>query len=443
MRLTRPERDLRLRARLIRVENAEIIGLPPNLAMRVLQSLLSVLLITSPLPSTGYAQPPAGASQIKHVIFILKENHTFDNYFGAFPGANGTSSGKIHTGATVLLTRAPDVSPGDISHSWNAALLGMDGGKMDGFDLLKGARQDGILYSYTQYQSDQLPNYFAYAHQFALADKFFTSVHGPSFPNHLYTVAGQAGGAMNNPIFSRQGFTGVWGCDAPSVARVAVLQNGEKSYVYPCFDFKTLADSMNTAGLSWKYYGVSKGTPGYVWSPFDAIRHIRFGPQWSTNVVDDEQYADDAATNNLATVSWITTDLDESEHPGRDQEPCVGENSTVAFINAVMQSPAWNSTVIFVSWDDFGGFYDHVRPPQIDAWGLGPRVGLLIISPFAKSGYIEHTPLEFSSIVKFVEQLYGLPFLTARDGNSADMWDAFNFAGAPQAPLPLQPQTCP
>ena len=169
--------------------------------MRVLRSLLSVLLICALLVSTVHAQLPVGASQIKHVVFILKENHTFDNYFGAFPRTDGASSGKIHTGATVPLTRAPDVSPGDINHSWDAALLGMDGGKMDGFDLIKGSRQDGILYSYTQYQSDQLPNYFAYAHQFALADAFFTSLHGPSFPNHLYMVAAQAGGAINNPFF--------------------------------------------------------------------------------------------------------------------------------------------------------------------------------------------------------------------------------------------------
>jgi phospholipase C len=427
----------------MRVENPETIESLPTSAMRVLPSLLWSLLVIFVFASTLRAQPPVGASQIKHVVFILKENHTFDNYFGAFPGANGASSGKIHTGATVPLTRAPDVSPGDINHSWDAALLGMDGGKMDGFDLIKGARQDGILYSYTQYQSDQLPNYFAYAHQFALADAFFTSVHGPSFPNHLYTVAAQAGGVTNNPIFSRAGLAGVWGCDAPAAARVAVLQNGEKSYVYPCFDFPSLADSLNSAGLSWKYYGVSKGTPGYVWSPFDAIRHIRFGPQWSTNVVDNSQFASDAAADSLSAVSWITTDVEESEHPGRDQAPCVGENSSVAFINAVMQSPAWNSTVIFVAWDDFGGFYDHVAPPQVDTWGLGPRVGLLVISPFAKSGYFEHTQLEFSSIVRFIEELYGLPFLTARDRNSADMWDAFNFTGTPQAPLSLQAQNCP
>src|SRR5262249_3994657 len=153
-----------------------------------------VLLITLLLVSPVHAQPPVGASQIKHVVFILKENHTFDNYFGAFPGVDAAVSGKIHTGETVLLTRAPAVSRGDINHTWNAALLGMDGGKMDRFDLIRGATQDGILYSYTQYQSDQLPNYFAYAHQFALADAFFTSVHGPSFPNHLYKVAAQSRG---------------------------------------------------------------------------------------------------------------------------------------------------------------------------------------------------------------------------------------------------------
>ena len=142
-------------------------------------------------------------------------------------------------------------------------------------------------------------------------------------------------------------------------------------------------------------------------------------------------------------MSWITTDVEESEHPGHDQVPCVGENSSVALINAVMQSPAWNSTVIFVSWDDFGGFYDHVPPPQVDASGLGPRVGLLITSPYAKSGYIEHTQLEFSSIVRFIEELYGLPFLTARDRNSADMVGAFNYTGTLQAPLLSQAQTCP
>ncbi len=408
--------------------------------MRISKLLFLTLVAVCASTSLAHAQAPLGASQIKHVVFILKENHTFDNYFGAFPGADGASRGKIHTGATVPLTRAPDVPPGDIDHFWHDALLGMDNGKMDKFDLIPGAWQDGILYSYTQYQQDQLPNYFAYAQQFTLADEFFTSVHGPSFPNHLYTVAAQAGGAKDNPLRSRVDGTGIWGCDAPPRTRVAILENGHTRDVYPCFDFNTVADSLDQAGLTWKYYGVSKDTAGYVWSPFDAIRHIRFGSQWQTNVVDNTQFATDAEAGNLPSVSWITTDLAESEHPA--QPPCVGENSSVGFINAVMQSPEWSSTVIFVSWDDFGGFYDHVPPPQVDAWGLGPRVPLLIISPFVKSGYIEHTQLEFSSIVRFIEELYGLPFLTARDTDSNDMWDAFNFIGLQQPPLVLQPRSC-
>jgi phospholipase C len=407
--------------------------------MSIIHVLLAIAFLFWASASPTYAQAPASAAQIKHIIFILKENHTFDNYFGSLPGTDGATTGRIHTGKIVPLMRAPDDPQGDIWHTWHYALLAMDDGKMDRFDLIKGARQFGFLYAYTQYQPDQLPNYFTYAHQFVVGDEFFTSVHGPSFPNHLYTIAAQAGGAKDNPIFTPLS-VGPWGCDSPSATRVSVIINGRKSLVPPCFDFKTLADSLNDAGLSWRYYGVSYGTPGYVWSAFDVIKHIRLGPQWTTNVVDNSQFATDAAAGDLPSVSWITTDFDDSEHPA--QPPCLGENSTVAFVNAVMQSPQWNSTVIFLSWDDFGGFYDHVPPPQLDAWGLGPRVPLLIISPFAKRGYVEHQQLEFSSVVRFVEEVYGLPFLTARDKGSADIWDAFDFVNSPQPPMVLQPRTC-
>jgi phospholipase C len=107
-----------------------------------------------------------------------------------------------------------------------------------------------------------------------------------------------------------------------------------------------------------------------------------------------------------------------------------------------MHSRFWSSTAIFISWDDFGGFYDHVPLPQLDQFGLGARVPMIIVSPFAKPGYIEHQQLEFSSIVKFIEEIFGLPFLTARDTNSNDMFDAFDFADAPQPPLPLTPRRC-
>lgn len=386
--------------------------------------------------SRAEAQVPAGATQIKHVVFILKENHTLDNYFGAFPGADGASTGRIHTGKIVNLGNAPNFIAEDILHDNLSCLIGMDGGKMDGFDLISGAFQQGRLMNYTRYRQDQIPNYWALATRFVLADEFFTSVHGPSFPNHLFTIAAQSGGAIDNPPGS------VWGCDGGLGAMVPTVQtDGSRGHTRPCFDFTTVADSLNAAGLSWHYYGAPSGVRGYQWSAFDAIRHIRFGPQWKTNVRPDKRFISDVARNDIATMTWITTESGRSEHP-EVSGVCAGENSTIAMVNAIMKSPAWDSTVIFISWDDFGGFYDHVPPPRLDALGLGPRVPLLIISPFVKSGFIEHQQLEFASVVKFVEEVFGLPFLTARDANSNDMFDAFDFQDAPLLPMPLPLRRC-
>jgi phospholipase C len=385
-----------------------------------------------------HAELPPGASQIQHVIFLLKENHTFDNYFGTFPGANGVSSGKTHKGRVVPLGPAPDFFTHDIGHTYSDARIGIDNGKMDRFDLIEGAFQNGRLINYTQFQQSEIPNYWALASRFAIADEFFTSVEGPSFPNHLFTLAAQAGGAVDNPPYGN-----VWGCDDgfigyPSVP--AIDSNGRRLFVVPCFDFQTVPDSLNKAGLTWRYYTGPYGD-GFEWCELDAIYHIRYGPQWKTNVLPDTRFFQDVAQGNLANMTWITADSAMSEHPMVGSS-CNGENETVAVVNAIMNSPLWSSTVIFVSWDDFGGFYDHVPPPQLDVWGLGPRVPLLIISPFVKSGYIEHQQLEFSSVVKFVEELFGLPFLTARDTNSNDMFDAFDFVDTPLPPMPLTPRPC-
>lgn len=390
------------------------------------------------MPASGGV--PIGAQQIKHIVFILKENHTLDNYFGAFPGVDGASSGRTHTGRVVPLGPAPNFFAQDIGHSFDDALLAIDGGKMDGFDLIVGAFQDGRLINYTQYQRPQIPNYWALASRFALADEFFTSVHGPSFPNHLYTIAAQSGGAINNPSYGSNGGTH-WGCDNFGSMVDAIDANGKQFLEVPCFNFQTVADSIDAAGLTWRYYGPPKSIPGYKWSVFDAIDHIRFGPEWKTNVRPNSIFFKDVARNNLASMTWITTESDQSEHPEEGAE-CAGENSSVSFVNAIMNSPEWGSTVIFISWDDFGGFYDHVAPPQLDLLGLGPRVPLLIISPFARSGYIEHTQLEFSSVVKFIEEVYGLPFLTSRDTDSNEMFDAFDFVDAPLPPMPLQLRKC-
>ena len=380
-----------------------------------------------------------GIDKVQHVVFIIKENRTYDNYFGRFSGGDGATSGAISTGQTVSLGRGSDHSPNDIDHSFKDAMLGMDGGKMDKFDLIPGGNKGGNLLAYTQFYESDLPNYFAYARHFVLGDRMFSSLGGPSFPNHLYTVAAQSGGAINVPTKSR----GYWGCDADDETRVDVMDDkGAITSQYPCFDFQTLVDKLQGAGVSWKYYSPQPGQGGYRWNALDAIRHIRLTPMWAEHIASLEQFIADATAGTLPAVSWLVPYDEVSEHPDYGSV-CLGEGWTVRQINSVMQGPDWPSTAIFLTWDDFGGFYDHVAPPSIDKFGLGPRVPLLIISPFARRGYISHTLYEFSSFLKFVETRFHLPALTDRDKLANDMLDAFDFGQKPLEPLIRQPRDCP
>ncbi len=383
-------------------------------------------------PTTGQ-----GIQKIQHIVFLIKENRTFDQYFGTFPGADGATSGKISNGKTIPLMHAYDVAPYDLGHSWRDAVIAMDGGRMSKFDQLAGGQVDGYMLPYTQFLESDIPNYFTYARNFVLADRMFSSLAGPSFPNHFYTVAAQSGGVLDNPHASN----GNWGCDSDENQTVPVQkEDGRITTEPPCFDFQTLADSMEAAHISWKYYAPPKGQYGYQFSTLDAIRHIRNGPLWNERVMSDNQFASDALNGHLPAVSWLSTG-GANEHP--PLSTCKGENWTVRQLNAVMQGPDWNSTVVFLTWDDFGGFYDHVPPPAVDTYGLGPRVPLLIISPYAKKGYVSHTQYEFSSFLKFAEHRFNLPALTKRDTEANDMLDSFDFDKEPQPALILQEHSCP
>lgn len=374
-------------------------------------------------------QPADSISSIQHTILIIKENHTFDNYFGTFPGADGATTGITSTGQVVPMTPMPDVYQAALCNGWNCAIDAIDGGKMDKFNLISGG-----LSAYTQVGEDDIPNYWAYARQFALADRYFTSVHGPSVPNYFYMIAAQSGGVIDDGGDPGGGTL----CDGIPYGDVAVIDGaGNITFQAPCFDFPTLADSLVAAGQTWKVY--SDGSiPGGI---FDSIRHIRESPTWPDHVASDAQFLNDAQSGELPAMSWVFPPAGKTDHP--PESICAGENWTVQQLNAVMQGPDWDSTVVFVTWDDFGGFYDHIPPPQVDLMGLGPRVPLLIISPFAKAGYVSHTVYEHSSILKFVETRYHIPPLTARDGMASDMLDSFDFSQQPQPPLILQPRACP
>ncbi|MGA1988514.1 MAG: Ig-like domain-containing protein, partial [Candidatus Sulfotelmatobacter sp.] len=383
-----------------------------------------------------------GFANIQHVVFIVKENRTFDNMFGTYPGANGATTATISTGQVIPLGHTTDRVARDMDHSWYGSFIAVDYGRMDGFDLIMEGNINNDYLSLTQHVQSDMPNYWTYAGNFVLADNNFSSLHGPSFPNHLYTVAASSGGVATNPFGG--GNTTSWGCDAPS-ARIAdaVDTNGNLTEVYPCFDFSTLVDSLQNASISWKYYSPAQYQDGYEWNALNSFNQIRNNSSlWTaTNIPNTTQFVTDAQNGQLASVSWLVGPTGTSEHPTASL--CASENWSVEQVNAVMQGPEWNSTAIFITWDDYGGFYDHVQPPADDEYGLGLRAPLLIISPYALAGHISNTLYEPASILKFVEERFGLVPLTTRDANANDMLDSFNLQQTPLPPLVLQTRTCP
>lgn len=391
-------------------------------------------------------KPGDATTPITHIVIMVKENRTYDTMFGTFPGANGATTYTDQHGNVHPLNHEPDYLKVDLGHDWKHANLTYDNGKMDKFSLNSNSHQNGIDVSDAQFYQSDIPNYWQYAQTFALTDNFFSNIMGPSYANHFFTIAGEddnVDGVVRNG-YKKHHQTGL-GCDSPPGVLVEERdQNNHVKDVYPCFSYQTLADLLDAANISWKYYAPPQGSPGYVWSTYDSISQIRNGPDWTKNVVSDKQFATDAASGNLPTVSWLVQDGGISDHP--PHSICDGENWTVSQINAVMSnSPLWNSTAIFLTWDDWGGFYDHVAPPRgpNSVIEFGFRVPTIIISPYAQAGYVDDTFYSFSSILKFVEDDYSLPPLTQLDGGSNDMFNAFNFSQQPLQPLILQQRTCP
>lgn len=343
------------------------------------------------------------SNYISHVVVIMMENHTFDNFFGQFPGANG-----------MTMAPAPNPMQSDLDHSSPAFNAAMDGGAMDQFP----AR------SYVQYSQSDIPNYWTYAQQFGLSDNFFSSDATNSAPNHLAMLAAQTGGLNGSSLMN--------GCKSPqnTIEESKSATTGNEYFSYPCYSITTTADELNTAKLSWKYYSAVGiwDAPGMVQSTY-----------LSKNIIaNPNKVVTDINAGKLASVTWVTPmGNDANDHPPSALQG--GQNYVTNIVNAVMNSSFWNSTAIFVTWDDWGGFYDHVQPPVVDGIGLGARVPLLVISPYAKQGYISHAQGEFASLAKFIEEVFGLPSLNQRDAltQTSDLMDFFNFSQTPRAPLIL------
>ncbi|HEX8940913.1 MAG TPA: alkaline phosphatase family protein [Candidatus Limnocylindrales bacterium] len=357
----------------------------------------------SAAPSLGTT--PTG-QPIQHVVVLLQENHTFDNYFGTFPGADGFKPGTCLP-VDPAAGAQPCVAPYhlqahrtvDLGHGNDVALGAYDNGRMDGFIKAQSSRNLPGNVAMGYYDGSDLPYYWNLARDYVLADHFFSSAMGSSETNHMFWVAARP----NQSVLPAGGY-----------------------------DFPTIFDRLQDAGVSWKFYvqnydptityrnrePASSKAAQLVWAPLLSFGRFLDDPARHQRIVDLQQYYADLDANQLPAVSFIAPS-GASEHPPGDIT--IGQTFGTSLITSLMRSPAWASSLFVLTWDDWGGWYDHVIPPQVDSDGYGFRVPALFVSPFTRGGGVDHTTYDFSSILRFIENNWGLDPLTARDAAASSI----------------------
>jgi phospholipase C len=410
------------------------------------------------------------AAVLQHVVVIFQENRTPDNLFHdsvlISRGADIASSGKNSHGQTIPLTPIDLGTSGsnpqnyDLNHSHSAFVSMYDGGKMDGADRISilcipGSNCSPKKHPNPQFMyvkpSDVQP-YFDLAEQYTFGDRMFQTNQGPSFPAHQFIISGTSAPAATSNLFAAENpklMQRAAGCIAPPNQTVAMIDpmgsETAEAPEYPCFDHPTLTDLLDAKGVTWRYY---TNSPGYIWSAPDAIEHICqqqlingalacTGPDWIKNVIIPEwKVLEDIANGQLSQVSWIIPNGTFSDHAAANNGS--GPSWVASIVNAIGNSPYWANTAIIITWDDWGGWYDHVAPKVIDdgvSWGSGYvygfRVPLIVVSPYAKPAYISHTTHDFGSILKFIETTFNLPSLGYADTPADDLSDCFNLSHSP------------
>lgn len=401
------------------------------------------------------------AAVIQHVVVIFQENRTPDNLFQdpvlISRGADIASSGLNSSGQTVPLspidlgTAGSNPQNYDLSHA-NAAFVSMyDGGKMDGADLIvcspKASCPADAAFMYVK-PSDIQP-YFALAEQYTFGDRMFQTNEGPSFPAHQFILSGTSAPTATSNLFAAENPGNPAGCMAPLTETVTMIDpTGSESNPapqYPCFEHQTLTDLLDNKGITWRYYAPSAGS---IWTAPDAIQHICqqqtvngvltcTGPEWTSNVIIPEWgVLEDIANGQLAQVSWVIPDGANSDHA--ESNDGSGPSWVASIVNAIGNSPYWANTAIIITWDDWGGWYDHVAPKVVNdgiSWGSGYiygfRVPLIVVSPYAKAAYISHTTHDFGSVLKYIESTFSLPTLGYADVAADDLSDCFELTQSP------------
>jgi phospholipase C len=413
-------------------------------------------------PSNPSAGPDGGATEsgtaavdaakpheIRHIVVVLKENRTFDNYFTGLPGADTSTTATLSDGGVITRPPAPDVSKCGIDHSYVHAVDAYDDGKLDRFDVIPLTPCSGEeLRPFYAFSESQIPNYWQYARNFAISDRFFSTVTGASTPGHLAIVAGWSP-AYENPTFCLD--SKKCGCIADSDTTIPTFDpvTCATTKEYPCFDIPSIVDSL-PAGYTWMAYGA--GSKNASESTFNFIKSIGTNQDVrEAHVRALSQFSEDMGTSEQANLVYAFVGPSPISE-GPPDNPCAGENYTVNAVNKIMQSNLWEDTLVIVTWDDFGGTYDHVVPPVEKCadgkfFHQGFRLPILMISPYARKAVL-HTPTELASIPKLIEDLFHMPRMATRDPRARDekagsLLEAIDLTQAPRPPMVLTPRSCP
>jgi len=403
----------------------------------------------SPAPQVpAHAGADAGqrtGAQIQHVVIIIQENRSFDDFFATFPGADGATSGKMHNGQIVPLKKV-GLAALDVNHTYPTYLQDYDNGKMDGFDLAKyGTGQRAGKYPYQYVDPTKIQPYWALAQQYVLADRMFQTQGSGSFTAHQDLIAGATVVDSSDSIVDDPSNSFAWGCDGKKGTVTSLITtNGQYLFdegPFPCFKYSsgTMRDLLDKKHVSWRYYTPHHrgNTDGALWNGFDAIFNVRYGPEWTTNIsIPQTNILNDISNGKLPAVSWVIPDKLDSDHPNGLDKTDDGPSWVATVVNAIGESNYWDSTTIVILWDDWGGFYDHVPPAFLDnAGGLGFRVPMIVVSPYVMPG-VAHTQYEFGSVLKYVEETFGLGSMGRTDQRATSIGNLIN---TQRHPLPFNP----
>lgn len=390
----------------------------------VLCTLLAALLFTS---TSARADMPSQSTQantpIEHYLVLMQENHTFDNYFGTYPGAEGIPQGTCIPVDPFDHSNTECVEPfhigdrpiEDLDHSDSTFNFQYNDGQMNGFVYALNQRNQNGALAMGYYDDRDLPYYWNLADEYVLFDHFFSSDHGGSFANHMFWVSGQQGGSR-------------------------VTSDGYH-------DIPTIFDRLEERGISWKFY-VQNYDPNInyrtadqisgnrasqvIWVPVLNMARFLDDPELSSHIVDLNEYFTDLENGTLPAVAYIAPS-GASEHPPGSIRS--GQKFVKSLIQALMRSSSWDRSAFMVLYDDWGGWYDHVVPPQVDEHGYGMRVPAFMVSPYARRGHIDSTILDFTSVIKFIEDNWNLEPLAERDANANSFVSAFDFSAPPREPV--------